>query len=382
MKKQNWFINFIIFISIIFSSFLFCDYSDFSFPILDPSDPIYNWMDELIEKDFTDNQPQQIDKTQFEEALEFYKNNETFQHFIVHNNQVTGINIKTSAIVDFNHPFLELLTHLCKYYGLPNLELIWYSHDGLDETQPVSVPIFSICRRKGIKNVVLCGHPYGLNWVDIQCKSVDAIIKNQEWNQLIPHVYWRGNCNDGHSEYAGGYTAETWMLHPRGKTCWISQQYPHLVNAAFVLDHYFGIHYLVERNPTALKFLTEHVLPTAPHASYEDALEYRYQLLLPGVRTPWSSDWKIHAGRVIFQYPMPWETYWESLFIPWKHYIPIKEDFSDFTDNILWAAHNDPECRMIAIRSVIFMRTHARAEHMALYCYKVLLRYEKILNFS
>ena len=361
----------VIWKTLLFSFFcIFSFFNCYSFPILDPSDPQYNWMDELIEMDFSNKQL--ISKKQFDDSVNIFKDNIFIQHFIIRNNQVIYVS-KEKA--EDNNACRKILTHLCASYGLPDLDLLWYSLDGLMEAPKGSTPIFTICRRKGIKNTILFGHPYSLDWVDNMCKFVEDKIKNQEWDMLINKVYWRGNTTDGHYEYGGWYTPENWMLHPRGRACWLSLQYPHLIDAAFVVDPIFGL------NLNKLKILKK-VLPTSDRVSYEISLDYKYQLLVAGIVSPWSSDWKIHAGRVIFIHPMPWETYWDSLFKPWEHFIPIEPDYSDFIDKILWAIYHDEECKNMAIRSRNFMQTHANPEHMALYFYKVLLRYAKILDFS
>ncbi len=347
--------------SVFFCCFYLCGYA---FPILDPFDPQYAWMDALIERDFADKKT--IYRDEFARSMKIYENNPWFQHFIVRNNQVIGPK-------EPNSDFRSLLIDLCQDYGLPDLELLCYVHDGLNESPLGNVPIFSRCRRVGSKNTLLLYYGYGLNWVADQCDRIDK-LEAIPWDMLINKVHWRGNTTDGHGEYGGNYTISNWMQHPRGKACWFSLQYPDLIDAAFVLEPRFAL------QEDQLKVLVEQVLPQAPRVSMETCLKYKYQLLLTGILSPWTSDWKMHAGRVIFRHPMPWEVYWDPLFQPWEHYIPVAEDYSDFVDKMLWARWNDEECKNMALRSQVFMQTHARPEHMALYCYKALLRYAKLLD--
>lgn len=335
---------------------LFC----YSFPILDPLDPQYAWMDDLIEQDFANKKP--VTRKQLREAAEKYKNEEWYPYYKIQDNRV----ICSSPQSQF---FKDIFEYLCQCYGLPDLELIAFAHDGLHQSPASPVPIFTRARRAGIKNTILLIYGYGFDWVDNMCQRVEAKVKDQSWDSLITKLYWRGNTTDGHEEYGGCYTRKNWMLHPRGKVCSLSLQYPDLLDAKFVLDPEYGL-----CSEDVIQ-----VLPSSGRVPFETCLDYKYQLVVTGIVAPWQCDWKGHAGRVIFKQSMPWEVYWYPLFKPWEHYIPVAADCSDLMDRILWAAWHDEECQEMARRSRAFMQTHAKAEHMALYCYKALLRYKKLL---
>ncbi len=356
MKKFHFYLG------IWFLPFFFL--SAYIFPILDPHDKQYEWMDRLIDQEFADKK--KFSKRQLKQAISYLAVNPWYQHFTVQDNQVIG---PDEPCMEFK----SLLIHLCETYGLPNIEIICFVHDGLQENPKGVVPVFARCRKKGSDNALLLHYGYGLNWVVDQCNRVEAKIADLPWESLINKVHWRGNTTDGYGKY-DNYTSSNWFKHPRGKICQLSQQFPDLIDAAFVLDPIFGLKIQEQ------KILIEKILPTAPRVAFEDCLNYKYQVLIEGIVSPWSSDWKIHAGRVIFKQTMRWEVFWESLFLPWEHYIPIAEDFSDFVEKMLWAMWNDKECKEMAMRSRAFIQTHAKAEHMALYCYKVLLRYAQLLT--
>lgn len=312
-------------------------------------------------------QRKSISKTQMKSAIQRFRTSPWYQHFVVKNNEVRGPDEPCRE-------FKDLLVYLCESYGLPDIELICFAHDGLQEAPQGEIPIFARCRRKGIHNAILLYYGYGFEWLQDQYDRVERKIANMQWDSLINKVHWRGNTTDGHAEYGGSYTIKNWDNHPRGKLCKLSTQFPDLIDCAFVLDPIFGI------NPHEQFSLVNYILPSAPRISMESCLDYKYQVLVTGIVSPWSSDWKIQAGRVVFRHQMPWEVYWDPLFLPWVHYIPVAEDFSDFVDKMLWAMWNDNECREMAKRSREFMQNHAKPEHMALYCYKVLLRYAQLLR--
>ena len=57
----------------------------------------------------------------------------------------------------------------------------------------------------------------------------------------------------------------------------------------------------------------------------------------------------------------------------------MKTDLSDLVEKIRWAQEHDEECKVIADRARKFIETHVMPEHIALYCYKALLRYKKLM---
>ena len=92
--------------------------------------------------------------------------------------------------------------------------------------------------------------------------------------------------------------------------------------------------------------------------------------------------WQFYSGCLVFRHPQPHEMYWHALIKPWVHYIPIDSWMDDLVMKIIWAIRNDERCREIAEAGLQFARTHCMPEHLALYSYKVLLRYAQLQGFD
>jgi len=67
---------------------------------------------------------------------------------------------------------------------------------------------------------------------------------------------------------------------------------------------------------------------------------------------------------------------------PWIHYIPVEEDLSDLIEKIQWAIDNDEASKIIAQNAHTFVEENLMPEHVALYCYKVLVKYASLQKFS
>src|SRR5579863_8261694 len=90
--------------------------------------------------------------------------------------------------------------------------------------------------------------------------------------------------------------------------------------------------------------------------------------------------WQFYSLSTVFRHEPPHEMFWYSLIRRWEHYIPVETDLSDLLDKIDWAKNHDEECVAIAQRARQFIETHVMPEHIALYCYKVLLKYWTLCN--
>lgn len=65
-------------------------------------------------------------------------------------------------------------------------------------------------------------------------------------------------------------------------------------------------------------------------------------------------------------------TYYEHFYrqlVPWKHYIPIKEDLNDLIKHVQWAKSNDKAAKEMAGNAVQFATSSLLPDH--LYCYIV-----------
>jgi len=90
---------------------------------------------------------------------------------------------------------------------------------------------------------------------------------------------------------------------------------------------------------------SESKTPTLSLLDYK--MRFKYVIDLPGHTYSTKLYWMLFLKRPLFLVPprMPFE--WESLLIPWKHYMPVKSDLSDLVDHFHWAENNPKKVAQI-----------------------------------
>jgi hypothetical protein len=328
-------------------------------PYLDPNSPEFHWMDELIEKDFAKLNP--LTKKAIKQAIKQVRKNKPIIALCVKDNTVHGPKGAAYSMLEF----------LASRYTLPDLQLLYCQEDGLYCTPNGTVPIFTGARTNGVKNSILFVDWYFdikryVEWNQI-IDLIDDELKHRTWNQRVPLLFWRGSPTDYTWPIMCEYTKDNWFLHTRGKACYLSLQFPDLIDAKFTRTFNYSV--------------MQDSLTFSDHVSFEDHLNYKYQLQITGRMANFPRDrWQFYSESTVFRHPHPHEMYWYDLIQPWIHYIPVKSDLSDLVEKIIWAKQNDSECQKIAKNGREFAVTHFMPEHIALYCYKVLLKYVSLIQ--
>lgn len=68
--------------------------------------------------------------------------------------------------------------------------------------------------------------------------------------------------------------------------------------------------------------------------SLPDHANYKYLIDLQGQGYSGRLKYLLAAGRPVFIPKRPWVEYWHKFLIPWEHYVPVSDDFSDLRANI------------------------------------------------
>jgi hypothetical protein len=72
-------------------------------------------------------------------------------------------------------------------------------------------------------------------------------------------------------------------------------------------------------------------------------LEYKYLIDIQGNGYSGRLKFLLHSGRLLFIQDRKWKTYYHYELIPFVHFIPVAEDFSDLLMKIEWAENNETE---------------------------------------
>lgn len=92
----------------------------------------------------------------------------------------------------------------------------------------------------------------------------------------------------------------------------------------------------------------------------EDMVNYKYVLDIDGNACTWDATaWKLNSGSVLFKTESCWKQWFYDDFIEWKHYVPIKEDFSDLKEKYDYCEAHPEEClKMIMNAKALFQKVY------------------------
>jgi hypothetical protein len=202
-------------------------------------------------------------------------------------------------------------------------------------------------------------------------RMIQDVESNQErwpWESKEEKLFWRGGPTDGR------YKVENWTTKPRGALVCQTDSYPELIDARFS-------EYPRRTDTTPEEF--ERAIGPISYVSVKEQLKYKYHVIADGVTTAFTgSYWKLLSGCLCFMQESEDVMFFHGPLVAWKHYIPVKRDFSDLVEKIKWAQEHDLEAKEIAQNAREFAKSHLMPEHILLYSYKTLLKYASLQRFK
>ena len=133
-----------------------------------------------------------------------------------------------------------------------------------------------------------------------------------------------------------------------------------------------GLSGLVQNGRTKKQMYQKYVKSSL---SIQDMLKCKYLLSVEGNDVASNLKWCLYSNSVVFM-PVPTIESWimESHLIPYYHYIPIRNDFSDLEEKIQWCDHHPESCERISQQATQYMNLFLDNEN-ELYIMKKVLQY-------
>lgn len=95
--------------------------------------------------------------------------------------------------------------------------------------------------------------------------------------------------------------------------------------------------------------------PAAPELRHDEFVRYRYLLSVDGVLAPWKTvAMRMATGSVVLM-QRRWNQYFTVALTPWRHYVPLRDDFSDLAERYAWLREHPSEARKIALAGQAFV---------------------------
>ena len=327
------------------------------------------WMDRVVEREFALFEKRGITRQQLEATWDHCEKRKLFNRYKIIAGKVYGAESKIK----------HLLEAVAETYPVPDVDFIYFNEDRLTESFfrnkrfVNSVPIFVSAKERSLRRAILfCDWYYNPKdenneWNRFR-HAIDEHRDRWSWSEKIEKIFWRG------STYDGRYTLSNWTTIPRGRAVFESKLHPELIDAAFTLYPDWST-----KDPQ----IFEREVGIAGKVSIEDHLQYKYQLIIDGVTSPFTGTfWRLYSGCLPFKQETKNIMFFFDEMIPWKHYIPVKQDCSDLFERVLWAKSHDQEAQEIARNAREFAETHCMKDSILLYCYKALVHYASLQKFK
>jgi hypothetical protein len=104
-----------------------------------------------------------------------------------------------------------------------------------------------------------------------------------------------------------------------------------------------------------------------------EMVNYKYILDVDGNASTWDATaWKLNSGSVIMKTDGPWKQWFYDEYLPWVHYIPIKDDFSDLQEKYNWCETHQLECEEMVRKCKCLFQKIYRVSNMIEYIKTVL----------
>ena len=110
-----------------------------------------------------------------------------------------------------------------------------------------------------------------------------------------------------------------------------------------------------------------------PKMSPKEQSNYKYILNVPGHVAAFRLSVELNMGSVVLLIDSPWKLWYSHLLIPYKHYIPVKEDLSDLISQIKWCRENDDKCQEIVKNAQHFFDTYLQKDGILDFMQKMLV---------
>ncbi len=326
----------------------------------DPFNPKYGWMDALVEKNFLPFEKgisrKSIDKTQNAHPW--------IVRIKVKNNRVTQAKGEKGAAY-------KMIQHLAETYGLPDLDILYFQQDGIAGPLAGDAPVLCSSKKKnviqGIYFADWLSHMPNPQWDDI-AHRINETLEHLNWEDKKDQLIWRGATTDGY------YTPKNWFQQRRGKLCYLSLLYPDLIDARFVWACAY-----TSSNPHNVW----NAVPQGQFMTHEEQVGYKYQIIVDGLFTTYPGDrWRLLSDSVVFMHESEYGHWFYEALIPWIHYVPVKSDLSDLVEKLEMMRQQPLLGRQLAANAREFAQNYLMSEHIAIYCYKTLLKYASLQKFN
>ncbi len=192
------------------------------------------------------------------------------------------------------------------------------------------------------------------DWLEIQ-RSVQN--SSTPWDKKINKVIWRGSFTDvGKTFHHADFSLDASI---RLKLCQLSQKHSEWLDAAFT-----------NAKPAHLLKLLEIGQTLKPFLNKRELLKCKYLPVLDGHMCTYPGyQWSLLSNSIALKQESDQVQWFYRALQPYVHYIPIRQDLSDFVEKVEWAKKNDEKMKKIAENATKFAQNNLLLADNYLYLY-------------
>ena len=273
--------------------------------------------------------------------------NQRLEFYLGKDKDVKHLDMNMYSIYDLN-----TTGHFESLYDVPLKNLLIKTNNGKQRFSYFTGDIinqeeqnnWTLCKNRcdGNKNsVILRCFNFGRHWHNYYNKPKDIPFQKKKKKNI---VFWRGTST-GSSKH---HSAKEGDWHPRPATRFTMIK--KWFNKTDDIDVGFNFIHRDWLKPKYQKYVKS-------SCDIKKFLEYKYILSIEGNDKDSGLNWKLNSNSVVFM-ARPRVTTWlmETTLIPNKHYILLKDDFSDLHEKLLWCNNNQDKCIKIVENANTFMK--------------------------
>ena len=207
--------------------------------------------------------------------------------------------------------------------------LEWETYDGrrLDFLHPV----MWFDNQPGKYNVI--AHPDIASYAGYVGQAANVAVMDMNkipWEEKKSIAFFHGSLTGVLYDENGEYLNRLKLIH-------LAEQNPNLIHA--------GISKFIKEAGLKYEDIPKSYKPDRYNAKYKElpkTTDYKYMINIDGNVSAWGRGAQIlYSDSVLLAVDSKHEPLYQRSWVPWIHYVPIKNDLSDLVENIEWLKQND-----------------------------------------
>lgn len=261
---------------------------------------------------------------------------------------------------DRSKKILEAIKATHFRHQLPDMTFLISIGDDLS-IQGTDFPVMAMCKRRGTTAILFPDFEAFTSGFQVM-PGIDLEKQDysMSWKERLNCLIWRGAAVQ-----AGMLDRpERLEISNRVKLCRLSERYPHLIDAGFTSQ--------------VTKWTKQWQKPWLP---FSDVFAHRYQIWLDGSAAGFSqSGWRLFTGSTVIKPDSPFIQWYFGALVPWKHYIPVKNNLNDLVGTIEYLNKNELLAEEVAKNSHQFAKGNITLEQNYSYLAEMLRAYDDVIQ--